>query len=271
MKSEKVLIIAQEIAPYVPSTPTSELGRKLPTMLQDSGRQIRAFMPRWGIVNERRNQLHEVIRLSGMNIIIDDTDHTLIIKVASIPSTHVQVYFIDNDDYFHRRQMLCDEQGVEYADNAERAIFYTRGVLETVKKLRWIPDVIHCHGWMAATAPAFIRTAYHDDPPFADAKIVFSAYGEAPQLPPSPNFKDALAYRTLDAATLDSLGVDYNSPNALQQLAVMYSDGVIQAAEGAAPDVMALAKEKGLPTLAYSEEGDLLKTYTDFYESLFSE
>lgn len=271
MKPEKILFITQEIAPYVPSTPMSDLGHKLPQLLQEGGRQVRTFMPRWGNINERRNQLHEVIRLSGMNIIIDDTDHTLIIKVASIPSTHVQVYFIDNDDYFHHRLMLTDENGNEYADNAERAIFYARGVLETVKKLRWIPDVIHCHGWMSAFAPIFIRTAFHDDPPFHDAKIVFSAYGNAPTLTPPANLIDAIAFRSLNKKKLEGFDIDYTSPNALAQLAVAFSDGFIQAEEGAAPDVMKYAAEKGLPTLAFPGEENTKQAYSDFYESLFTE
>ena len=150
MKAKKVLFITQEIIPYVPESPLALAGRTIPQSVQECGHEIRTFMPRWGNINERRNQLHEVIRLSGMNIIIDDTDHPLIIKVASIQSARMQVYFIDNDDYFHKRQMMFDENCQEYTDNVERAIFYARGVLETVKKLRWCPDVIHCQGWMSA-------------------------------------------------------------------------------------------------------------------------
>ena len=165
MSAKKILFITQEMVPYVDDSAMSLSGRSIPQAVQENGREIRTFMPRWGIINERRNQLHEVIRLSGMNIIIDDTDHPLIIKVASIQSARMQVYFIDNDDYFHHRAMMNDADGSEYEDNAERAIFYARGVLETVKKLRWCPDVIHCHGWMSAIAPLYIRTAYKDELP----------------------------------------------------------------------------------------------------------
>ena len=160
MKSKKVLFITQEMTPYVPESLVALDGRKMPQALQELGCEIRTFMPRWGIINERRNQLHEVIRLSGMNIIIDDTDHPLIIKVASIQAARMQVYFIDNDDYFHKRAMFADESGKEYDDNIERAIFYARGVLETVKKLRWCPDVIYCQGWMSAVVPFYIKTAF---------------------------------------------------------------------------------------------------------------
>ena len=175
-KANKVLFITQEITPYVSESEMSLVGRNLPQAIQEKGREIRTFMPKWGNINERRNQLHEVIRLSGMNLIIDDTDHPLIIKVASIQSARMQVYFIDNDDYFQNRLQVTDENGEEYEDNDARAIFYARGVLETVKKLRWCPDIIHCHGWMTALAPLYIKKAYKDEPSFRDAKVIFSLY-----------------------------------------------------------------------------------------------
>ena len=166
MKAKRILFITQEILPYVAESPESVQGRKVPQQVQEKGREARTFMPKWGTINERRNQLHEVIRLSGMNLIIDDTDHPLIIKVASIPSARMQVYFIDNDDYFSRKQMGTDARKREYKDNPERAVFYARGVLETVKKLRWVPDVVHCMGWMSAFVPLYIRTAYEEEPCF---------------------------------------------------------------------------------------------------------
>ena len=172
--AKKILFINQEIAPYVPDTELSLIGRDLPHSIQERGFEIRTFMPKWGNINERRGQLHEVIRLSGMNLIIDETDHPLIIKVATIQSVKVQVYFIDNDDYFSRRQMDKDENGVDYADNGERAIFFARGVLETVKKLRWVPDIIHCQGWMSSVVPFYVKTAYRDEPSFAETKVVTS-------------------------------------------------------------------------------------------------
>ena len=162
----KVLYITQEIFPYLPESEIANKSRQLPQAIQELGREIRTFMPKYGCVNERRNQLHEVIRLSGMNLIIDDTDHQLIIKVASIPAARIQVYFIDNEEFFKRRFVVKDEAGNDFADNDERAIFFARGVLETVKKLRWTPDIIHCHGWMSAIVPVMVKTAYHDDPFF---------------------------------------------------------------------------------------------------------
>ena len=192
MKAKKVLFINQEIAPYVPDSEMSLMGNQLPHMMQESGCEIRTFMPKWGNINERRGQLHEVIRLSGMNLIIDDTDHPLIIKVASIPVSRIQVYFIDNDDYFMKRRMTEDEEGKEYEDNGERAIFFARGVLETVKKLRWVPDVIHCQGWMSAVVPLYIKKAYHDEPSFADTKVVTSLFSSPFKGTLDTNFKKCL-------------------------------------------------------------------------------
>lgn len=193
--TKKVLFINQEIIPYVPETELSVMGKKVPQAIIDKGWEIRTFMPKWGNINERRGQLHEVIRLSGMNLIIDDTDHPLIIKVATIPQTRIQVYFIDNDDYFAKRKMTTDENGVEYADNGERAVFFARGVLETVKKLRWIPDVIHCQGWMSAVIPFYIKTAYADEPSFANTKVVTSLLGTKFDNNLADNFKRCIEHQ----------------------------------------------------------------------------
>ena len=157
MEKKKVLFISQEITPYLPESEISEIGRFLPQGIQERGKEIRTFMPRFGCVNERRNQLHEVIRLSGMNLVINDNDHPLIIKVASIQAARMQVYFIDNDDYFQRKFTTVNDQGEEFDDNDERAIFFARGVLETVIKLRWAPDIIHCHGWFTGIFLFFAR------------------------------------------------------------------------------------------------------------------
>ena len=166
-KANKVLFITQEITPYVPESEMSLVGRNLPQAIQEKGREIRTFMPKWGNINERRNQLHEVIRLSGMNLIIDDTDHPLIIKVASIQSARMQVYFIDNEDYFQRKHTISDEEGNFFPDNDERSIFFARGVFETVRKLRWAPDLIYCQGWFTALVPLYLKKEYHDDPVFS--------------------------------------------------------------------------------------------------------
>ncbi|MBR1469681.1 MAG: glycogen/starch synthase, partial [Prevotella sp.] len=201
--AKKILFINQEISPYVPDSEMSLMGCSLPQKIQEAGYEIRTFMPKWGNINERRGQLHEVQRLSGMNLIINDTDHPIIIKVASIPNTRVQVYFIDNDDYFLKRQMTENEQGEEYADNGERAVFFARGVLETVKKLRWTPDIIHCQGWMSAVIPLYIKTAYKEEPSFAETKVVTSLFQSQLKGNLGDSFKSALAFREVTEELLE--------------------------------------------------------------------
>ena len=267
-KANKVLFITHEITPYVSESEMSLVGRNLPQAIQEKGREIRTFMPKWGNINERRNQLHEVIRLSGMNLIIDDTDHPLIIKVASIQSARMQVYFIDNDDYFQNRLQVVDENGVEYEDNDARAIFYARGVLETVKKLRWCPDVIHCHGWMTALAPLYIKKAYKDEPSFRDAKVVFSLYDNDFKEPFHPDFASKLLLKGISKKDVADLKepVDYT---ALCKLAVDYSDGVIQQSEHVNEEVIAYARQIGKPVLGYQSPEIFADACNDFYDQVW--
>ena len=269
-KAKKILFINQELLPYVPESAMATAGRKIPQAIQDGGREIRTFMPKWGNINERRNQLHEVIRLSGLNIVIDDTDHPLIIKVASIQAARMQVYFIDNDDYFHKRLMLADEDGKEYEDNIERAIFYARGVLETLKKLRWCPDVIHCQGWMSAIVPLYIKTAYRDEPSFMNSKVVFSAFNEMPKYAPAPNVKECLAFRNSKMEILEQTGIDFTKPEAIGQLALKFADGYIQGEEGAHPELTDFAKQCGIPTFDFPGMEDISNKYGDIYDQVFS-
>ena len=219
-------------------------------------------MPKWGNINERRGQLHEVIRLSGMNLIIDETDHPLIIKVATIQSVKVQVYFIDNDDYFSRRQMDKDETGADYADNGERAIFFARGVLETVKKLRWVPDIIHCQGWMSAVVPFYIKTAYHDEPSFTNTKVVTSLYANSMTSQLDPNFKRCLEFREATEELLKPYKAQFDFEE-LGKLAIDYSDGVVAAVEDVNKDLLGYAGEKNIPVLNYSEDniGENMKAF----------
>ena len=174
----RVLFVNSEIMPFLPETPISKIGRFLPQGIQERKKEIRAFMPRYGCINERKNQLHEVIRLSGMNIIIGDVDRTLVIKVASIAAARIQVYFIDNDDFFRRKQITFDNDGKFFEDNGQRAIFFARGVLETVKKLRWAPDIIHCQGWISHLVPLYLKKVYNGDPIFGGSKVVTSLYND---------------------------------------------------------------------------------------------
>lgn len=265
MEAKKVLFITQEMEPYVPESVYTVLGRKVSQMIQEEGREIRTFMPKWGNINERRNQLHEVIRLSGMNIIIDDTDHPLIIKVASIPSARMQVYFIDSDDYFHKRLAIGDDKTPEYDDNATRAIFYARGVLETVKKLRWVPDVIHCQGWISSIVPALIKTAYNDEPSFRDCKVVFSITRKELNNPLPERFPHAICYRGCTEETLEGIG---DQAIDLQKYAIKFADGVAVSDNENVDELVAYAKELGKPVLEYP--GDKLDAYLPFFDEVWS-
>ena len=266
-KAKKVLFITQEITPYVPESNMSTIGRRLPQLIQESGTEIRTFMPRWGIINERRNQLHEVIRLSGMNIVIDDTDHPLIIKVASIQAARMQVYFIDNDDYFARKAVLTDADGTEFEDNDERMLFFARGVLETVKKLHWTPTVVHCHGWFSALAPIYLKQVFHDDPIFKDVKIVVSLYNDK-FTQPLNDLGKKLAGEGVEDENLSILdGASYEN---LYRFVIDYVDGVVVASADADVAVVEIARQSGKPVLEYQspEEEDYYDNYNRFYEEL---
>jgi starch synthase len=262
----KILFVSPEITPYMPDTDISIIGRKLPQAIQERGREIRTFMPKYGIINERRNQLHEVIRLSGMNLIIDDTDHPLIIKVASIQSARMQVYFIDNEDYFSRRPIYKDNNGKEFEDNDERCIFFARGVLETVKKLRWEPDIVHCQGWISSLIPLYIKKAYNDDPFFKNSKIVFSFYDNVFEKPFRESFRRNLIIDGVEESDLTSIQkqADYVS---LGKLAMDFSDGVIQGSPVIDQALTDYAAEKQLPYLPYHP----LETYANAYNELYNQ
>jgi len=261
----KVLFITQEIAPYLPETEMSTICRYLPQGIQEQGMEIRTFMPRYGCINERRNQLHEVIRLSGMNLIISDSDHPLIIKVASIQAARMQVYFIDNDEYFSRKHTLYDDNDEYFADNDERAVFFARGVLETVRKLRWQPDVVHCHGWFTALAPLYVKKAFREDPLYSKAKVVYSIYNDGFQAPFNAEFK--VKAHTDGVAQRDLLVL--NKPNyfTLSKLAINFSDGFITVGDQINPAVEEYMKASNKPVMQHDPE-TYVKDYGAFYEKL---
>ncbi len=267
MEKKKILYISQEITPYLPESEMSEIARYLPQGVQERGREIRTFMPRYGCVNERRNQLHEVIRLSGMNLVIDDTDHPLIIKVASIQAARMQVYFIDNEDYFQRKHVLSDAKGVEFSDNDERAVFFARGVLETVIKLRWAPDVIHCHGWLTSLVPLFIKKYYYNDPLFRSSKVVYSLYNDDFKNSLNSVFKEKLL---LEGITPEDVSV-INDPTFenVSKLAINYSDGVIKGTENINNAVEEYVKSSGKLFLDYQPKETYIDAYNDFYEKVW--
>lgn len=272
MESRRVLFVSQEIMPFLGETKLSKISRDLPQGIQERGKEIRTFMPRYGLINERRNQLHEVIRLSGMNLIIDDTDHPLIIKVASIQSARMQVYFIDNDDYFHRKHTVADATGNEYEDNDERAIFFARGVIETVRKLRWSPDIVHVHGWLASLVPLYIKNLYSDDPIFSKAKSVYSVYNNGFKKPLNPSLTDKLQADGIETGTLKSIegGADFLN---LTTLAAENSDGIIFGCENIDEQVKKRITAMGKPLLEHQEqeEENYIDVYNDFYDKLLLE
>lgn len=266
MKKSKVLFVSQEIFPYVDETHMSKTSRFLPQGIQERGKEIRTFMPRFGLINERRNQLHEVIRLSGMNIIMDNNDNPLIIKVASIQSARMQVYFIDNEDYFQRKYMTYDKDGNFYRDNDERSVFFARGVIETVRKLGWAPDIIHCHGWMSSLLPMMVKKALTEDPIFAESKVVLSLYDDEFPGEFRSNFTKKIIMEGIEKEDVAHLAsADYS---VLMKNAIDYADGIIYASQVINPDVDGYVKSSGLPVLEYQDPENYIDAYNSFYDEV---
>lgn len=269
MANNKILYICQQIMPYLPENEESCLCRQLSQAMQERSNEIRTFMPRYGCVNERRNQLHEVIRLSGMNLIINDDDHQLIIKVSSIPSARIQIYFIDNDDFFARKAVLTSEEGKEFEDNDDRMLFFARGVLETVKKLQWRPSVVHCHGWFSALAPIYLRNMFKDDPLLGDSKIVVSLYEDKFSTPLNPELAEKLVNEGAPKADVEKM--EDTSYENLMRFVIDNVDGVVAGSERADKALLDYARESGKKVLDYCspETEGFFDNYDRFYEELF--
>lgn len=269
MKKQRILYVSQEITPYLPESEMSIVGRHLPQGIQERGREIRTFMPKYGSINERRNQLHEVIRLSGMNLIIKDTDHPLIIKVASIQAARMQVYFIDNEDFFDRKAVLTDAKGDDFKDNDERAIFFARGVLETVKKLRWAPDLVHCHGWFTSIIPLYLKRAFQEDPLFHETKVIYSVYAKDFKNSLNPDFHNKIHMEGINPEDVDVI----KEPNFVQlnKMAVDHSDGIIIASPDVNKEVIDYINASGKPVLGFQGEGDYIQSYSDFYDQILGD
>ncbi|MGE5317536.1 MAG: glycogen/starch synthase [Chloroflexota bacterium] len=267
MEKTRILFVSQEIVPYLKESQMATIGRYLPQGIQEKGREIRTFMPRFGHINERRNQLHEVIRLSGMNLIIDDTDHPLIIKVASIQSARMQIYFIDNDDYFQRKFMFRDKNNKFFKDNEERAIFFSRGVIETVKKLGWSPDIVHVHGWMTSLVPLYIKRAFRENPLFSDTKIVTSIYDDDFEELLNKEFANKIK---LDGITLKDLK-HFKKPgySSIMMSAIDFSEGIIFASENINQEVKEYAEASGKPLLPYQAD-NYIEAYNNFYDKILA-
>lgn len=267
MELNKALFISQEIQPYLNSTTMADLNRFVPQGMQERGIEVRTFMPKYGCINERRNQLHEVIRLSGLNIIIDDTDHPLIIKVATLQPTRMQVYFIDNDDFFESHATSAQETLSHMEDNDERIIFFALGVVETVRKLRWYPGIIHCSGWITALNPLYIKVKYPDDPAFKNAKIVYSLFGNSFEGNLDPRMVEKLEMDGFSKDDIKALTQGDIDAYALNCLAIDYSDAIVQATEDVDPRLIEYARSSGKPFLPFPGL-DNVDAYHEFYMSL---
>jgi len=265
MNGKKILFVSTELVPYLPENEVSLMSYETPRMVNSNGGQIRIFMPRFGNINERRHQLHEVIRLSGMNLVINDMDMPLIIKVASIPRERIQVYFIDNEEYFKRKGTFTDPEGTLFPDNDERAIFFAKGVVETVKKLNWTPDIIHVHGWMASLVPLYLKQYYADEPLFADSKIVTSVYQKG--------FEGALDAKLQKKIGFDGISDEHTAVltdpnyNNLLKVAVDFSDAVILAAEEIPEDLNTHIANLQKPVLPYVSFQEFEEAYVNFYNT----
>ncbi|HPT04583.1 MAG TPA: glycogen/starch synthase [Bacteroidales bacterium] len=266
MEKTRILYVTQEITPYLPESQMATICRYLPQAVQENGMEIRTFMPRFGCINERRNQLHEVIRLSGMNLIIDDTDHPLIIKVASIQQARMQIYFIDNEDYFQRKFIFTDKNQKFFKDNDERAVFFSRGVLETVKKLGWSPDIVHCHGWMTSLVPLYIKKAFKDNPLFTDTKVLYSIYNDDFEGNMNKDFAQKIK---LEGITNKDLKY-YRKANfvSMMMAAIDYSDGIIISSEQINPEILEYLNQSGKSFLDFKPMDKYIEAYSDYYKNI---
>ncbi|MFT3884604.1 MAG: glycogen/starch synthase [Flavobacteriales bacterium] len=268
LKNAKVLTISQFIQPFTDGSDMAKATRQLPQGILERGNEIRVFMPKFGSINERRHQLHEVIRLSGMNLIINDTDHALLIKVASVPSARMQVYFIDNEEYFKRKATTVDANDAFFPDNDERALFFCRGVLETVRKLGWRPDIIHCHGWMTAFIPLYVKHFFNDDPHFEDAKLVYSVYDEKAEALD----KDLAKKLTMEGFSKDLLkGLNKPTTDDLHKFAMGLSDAVVRGSAKLSRTMENAVKATEKPVLAYAGDEERVNAHAEFYHGVLEE
>lgn len=268
MTDKRILFISQQIAPYLTSGDEARLGREVPQKMQEKGFEVRTFMPKFGNVNERRNQLHEVIRLSGMNIPINDNDHPLIIKVASMQPSRIQVYFIDNDDYFQKLDSDVDSLGSNRDDNDERAIFYARGAMETARKLRWEPSVISVTGWLSGLIPAYIRRIFADDPSFLNAKIVYSIVPSSDEIKIDDKFFDKLVEEGLKLEDIEKYKSFSLNADLLNKIGVDHADAVIINDNNASDDILEYVKASGKPFVAIPFGDGDIEALSDYFASL---
>ncbi|HLR00030.1 MAG TPA: glycogen/starch synthase [Sphingobacterium sp.] len=265
MAKTKILFITHEMSPFLEISKISEITRNLPQAVQEKGFEIRILMPRFGVINERRNRLHEVIRLSGMNIVVDNNDNPLIIKVASLPAARMQVYFLDNEDFFPRKKVFKETGNKYFDNNNERSLFFCKGAMETVKKLGWAPDIVHCHGWFSAMVPAYLKKAYHEDPIFKDTKVIYSLYNEDYDGVLGEKYAQMASQSDLSAEDVAAYGEGTYSD--LYKGALSHSDLVIFAEEEESlnPDVVSFVKSEGIDFIQNDDDPEF-ERYIKIYE-----
>jgi len=267
MSKKRVLFVTQEMNPYTTLTEISTLVKKLPQYAQEKGMEIRVLMPKYGLINERRHRLHEVVRLSGMNIIVDDDDFPLIIKVASLPGARLQVYFLDNEEFFRRKFMFEDAKEKPFDDNQDRMVFFCKGVLETVRKFGWPPDIIHCHGWMTSLVPFYLRTVYKDEPIFQNSKIIYSVYNNSLESTFDSRFVEKASINNLTPEDLKNY-VNGDGRVDLHAGALVHADAVIKGSESYDKALAENIEGVDKPMLDYQDEESYLSAYVDFYKEL---
>jgi starch synthase len=266
MDKKRVLYVSQEICPYLPENDLSKISLQLPKKMTELGNEVRVFMPRFGVINERRHQLHEVIRLSGINIVINDLDMPLVIKVASVPQARMQVYFIDNEELFKRKFTHFDDKGNAFDDNDSRMIFFCKGVVETVKKLGWAPDIIHCHGWMASYLPIYLRQYYRDDALFVNSKIIYSGYTYPyDEVLPDSRLKDILGFDGVNGIPSEQLAE--SKVDGLQKIGIANSDAILKLGP-LSSELEEIIDKSSVPVMSFNQEADDLRQIEQFYEEV---
>lgn len=250
--------------PYTTLSEISTIVRQLAPFTQGKGMEVRVLMPKYGSINERRHRLHEVVRLSGMNIIVDDDDYPLIIKVASLPGARLQVYFLDNEEFFKRKFVFDGEDEKPFEDNMERMVFFCKGVVETVKKFGWPPDIIHCHGWMTSLVPFFLKTVYENEPIFEHSKIIYSAYNNVYEKTFTKKFFEIAAINHLEPEDLEAF--NHKGKPKLLLGGIKYADAIVKGTEKLPKEVIEVLEATDKPVMEPFPEEEINDEMMEFYK-----
>lgn len=269
MEKKRLLLLTQDMDPYTLASQIATIGRELPLHMHDSGMELRILMPRFGTINERRHRLHEVVRLSGMNIVVNDEDFPLIIKVASMPGSRLQVYFLDNDEFFKRKHVFEDENGVAFEDNMDRMIFFCKGAIETVKKFGWPPDIIHCHGWMTGLVPMFLRTLYKDQPLFRNSRVTWTAYNHGASGQFKPEDFDKAFVPPMTKKAFDPFFTDTGV--SLDAGVYHYADAFVKIEPTLSAEMEEALATGNKPLLTSSDEPNYLEEYVEFFDTIIGQ